>query len=144
LETQPENIAAQLRPLLTRIVRKLRKVSPVAGSLSQTERSVMVLLEQQGPLLSAELAVIEKITPQSMGQVLNNLAALDFIDKTPSLTDKRKVHISLSDKGRGMIEKVRGERNEWLTKAISQTCTPQEQEALLNALTPLAKLIDFD
>lgn len=55
------DIAAQLRPVLTRLVRKMRKLSPVDTPLSQTERAVLVSLENQS-LLAAELAVIEKKT----------------------------------------------------------------------------------
>lgn len=137
-------IAAQLRPILTRLVRKLRKLSPSDNLLSQSERSVMVLLDQQGEMSSAELAVLEQITPQSMGQLLNHLAGLDLICKTPSKQDKRKVIISLSKVGIEKLEKVRSERNEWLSLAISQVCSEKEQKALLEALGPLAKLIDFN
>ena len=143
LETN-QIIASQLRPLLTRLTRKLRKLSPADTELSHTERSVLVLLDQHGELLSGELAAIEKITPQSMGQLLNHLTALDLVTKTVSLTDKRKVIIGLSKTGKMMIERVRNERNEWLATAISQACTPEDQKVLLAAIGPLTKLVDFN
>ncbi|WP_316804576.1 MarR family winged helix-turn-helix transcriptional regulator [Pedobacter nototheniae] len=135
-------IAAQLRPVLTRLVRKMRKLSPVNTVLSQTERSVLVLLENQ-QFLSAELAVIEKITPQSMGAVLKHLDGLNLIERTPSETDKRKVYISISETGKEIIRQVRNERDEWLSKAIAEVCTEKEQEAILAAIGPLSKLVDF-
>ena len=135
-------LAAELRPVLTRLMRKLRKLSPADTTLSQTERSVLVLLEHQ-PLLSAELAVMEKITPQSMGQILNHLSDLDLIGKTPSPTDKRKIYISLSDAGRDMIQQVRNEREEWLFKAITEVCTDKEQQILKAAIGPLTKLVEY-
>ena len=144
LAPKPEIIAAQLRPLLKRLTRKLRKLSPSDGLLSQSERSVLVLLDEHGQLLASELAVMEKITPQSMGQLLNHLAQLNFIDKKVSPTDKRKILISLSEYGINTIEKVRSERNEWLSKAITATCTPEEQEILLKAIGPLTKLIAYN
>lgn len=137
-------IASQLRPLLARLTRKLRKLSPVDTVLSQTERSVLVLLDQGGEYLSVELAEIEKITPQSMGQLLNNLVSLDLITKTVSPADKRKIIISISKNGQEMIEKVRNERNEWLSMAISQACTEEDQKILLAAIGPLTKLVDFN
>jgi len=135
-------LAAELRPVLTRLMRKLRKLSPADTTLSQTERSVLVLLEHQ-PLLSAELAVMEKITPQSMGQILNHLSDLDLIGKTPSPTDKRKIYISLSPAGRDMIQQVRNEREEWLFKAITEVCTDKEQQILKAAIGPLTKLVEY-
>lgn len=141
---QPDILAAQLRPLLARLIRKLRKLSPANEQLSQSERSVLVLLDQHQQLLSAELAVMEKMTPQSMGQLLQHLAALDLITRTPSDSDKRKIHISLSAAGKERIQKVRRERDEWLSKAIAQVCTKEEQAILQAALAPLARLVDYE
>jgi DNA-binding MarR family transcriptional regulator len=135
-------LATELRPVLTRLVRKMRKLSQASSMLSQTERSVLVLLENQ-QMLSAELALIEKITPQSMGQVLNHLSALDLISKNISETDKRKIYISLSPKGLEMIQTVRHERDEWLSKAIAEVCTEKEQLILKEVIGPLIKLVDY-
>ncbi|MGO4291689.1 MarR family winged helix-turn-helix transcriptional regulator [Chitinophaga sp. RAB17] len=137
-------LAAQLRPLLARLIRKLRKLSPANEQLSQSERSVLVLLDQHQQLLSAELAVMEKMTPQSMGQLLQHLAALHLITRTPSDSDKRKIHISLSAAGKERIQKVRRERDEWLSKAIANVCTKEEQAILQAALAPLARLVDYE
>lgn len=137
-------LATKLRPVLTRLVRKLRKLSPADTPLSQSERSVLVLLEQNGELLSAELAVMEKITPQSMGQIINHLSALNLINKKVSPTDKRKILLSISAQGAKMIQQVRNERDEWLSKALRQTCTPAEQQILLQAIDSLNKLVDFE
>jgi len=144
MSTEKSNsIASELRPVLARLNRKLRKLSPSNTVLSQTERSVLVLLEQHDYLLSAELAVLEKITPQSMGALLNHLAELKLISKTASENDKRKVHISISDTGKEMLEQVRHERDEWLGKAIAEVCTEQEQLILKEAIGPLTKLVNF-
>jgi DNA-binding MarR family transcriptional regulator len=140
----PHQLAAQLRPLLTRLTRKLRKLSPANEQLSQSERSVLVLLDQHDYLLSAELAVMEKMTPQSMGQLLQHLFQLDLIDRTASPDDKRKIHISLSAAGKERIQKVRKERDEWLSKAISEVCTKEEQAILLAAIGPLSKLVEYE
>ena len=139
-----ETLAAQLRPLLTRLVRKLRKLSPANEELSQSERSVLVLLDQHGHLLSAELAVKEKMTPQSMGQLLHHLSDLGLITRAISDNDKRKINISLSAAGRERIQRTRKERDEWLSKAISSVCTKEEQAVLRADLSPLSKLVDFD
>ena len=137
-------LAAQLRPVLARLVRKLRKLSPANEDLSQSERSVLVLLDQHGQLLSAELAVMEKMTPQSMGQLLQHLFSLHLITRTISPDDKRKIIIALSKAGKERIERVRKERDEWLSHAISNACTPEEQAILQAAIAPLSKLVDFE
>jgi len=79
-----------------------------------------------------------------MGQVINHLSELKLIDKKVSPVDKRKILLSISKEGAQMIQQVRNERDEWLTKAISQTCTPAEQQLLLQAISVLNKLVEFE
>jgi len=137
-------LATDLRSALTRLTKKLRNKFSAADILSLTERNTIGLLDQHKQLLPNELAAMEKITAQSMSQILNHLLQLGYINRTASETDKRKVIISLSKAGQAVLHKVRNERDEWLNKALQQTCTAKEQELLRRAIGPLQKLIDFD
>jgi len=103
----------------------------------------MASLYQHKALLASELAAMEMITNQSMSQVLNHLFELGYIVRTTSETDKRKVNISLSPEGENMLLKFRHERDEWMHKAITQACTPEEQALLQKAIAPLTKIIDY-
>ena len=136
-------LAAELRTVVTRMIKKLRKESATSQQLSLTERTTMALL-QNGGMLPSELAASEKITNQSMSGILNHLLELGYIVRTASETDKRKVLITLTEEGINAILKVRSERDQWLTKAIEATCTPEEQELLKLAIIPLTKIIDFE
>jgi DNA-binding MarR family transcriptional regulator len=137
-------LATELRTVLSRLIKKLRNQSVSSGGLSLTERSTMALLDQHKQLLPNELAAMEKITTQSMSQVLNHLQELGYITRKISTTDKRKAIISLSKNGQDILYKVRNERDEWLARAIDEACTAKEQELLRRALGPLTKLVDFD
>ncbi|HWZ15837.1 MAG TPA: MarR family transcriptional regulator [Mucilaginibacter sp.] len=140
---QDLQLASALRTGITRLVKKLRKESPTGLQLSFTERSTLAALYQHKSLLPSELAAMEMITNQSMSQVLNHLFELGFITRTASDTDKRKVIISLTPEGERTLTRVRNERDEWLARAINETCTPAEQNILKQALAPLNKLVDF-
>lgn len=137
-------LATELRTVTARLIKKLRKESATAQQLSLTERSSMGLLMQHKALLPSELASMEKITNQSMSQILNHLFELGYISRTASDTDKRKVLISLTESGEKTLLKVRAERDQWLEKAINQTCTKEEIELLNKAIAPLTKLVDFE
>jgi DNA-binding MarR family transcriptional regulator len=137
-------LVAALRPTITRLIRKLRKVTPDKHHLSQSERAVLVLLDQNGSMLASELAVLEQITPQSMGTLLKHLLSLGFITKTTSETDKRKLYITISAQGKKTLQDFRKEREDWLKKAIAAVCTDKEQTLLLKAMEPLNKLIDYN
>jgi len=129
--------------VVTRLVKKLRRESVTGQQLSLTERSTLALLLQHESLLPSELAAMEKITNQSMSQVLSHLLERGFIIRTNSETDKRKVMISLTEAGARTIIQVRSERDEWLAEAIKATCTDEEQELLKLAIKPLTKIVDY-
>lgn len=137
-------LVAEMRTAITRLVKKLRKHSVTGMALSLTERSVMGLLYNEGELLPNELAAREKITTQSMSQILNHLAELGYINRRSSKEDKRKSFISLSAKGTSVIEQVRHEKDNWLYLAITNACTPEEISILKKALVPLNKLVDYE
>ncbi|HVW95688.1 MAG TPA: MarR family transcriptional regulator [Mucilaginibacter sp.] len=140
MDDQQLQFASDLRTAAVRLIKKLRKESPTGSRLSLTERSTMSQLYHNGAMLPSELAANEMITNQSMSQVLNHLSELGYITRTASETDKRKVNISLSETGLQTLLQFRHERDEWLSGAISRTCTPEEQEILRLAIGPLTKL----
>ena len=136
--------ASELRTVITRLIKKLRRESVSGQHLSLTERSTIALLYQYTELLPGELAAMEKITSQSMSQILNHLLQLGYIIRTASKTDKRKVIISLTQAGENVLLQVRNERDEWLSKAIEQTCTEEEKKLLKQVIIPLTKIVDFE
>jgi len=137
-------LASELRFIIGRLSKKIRKTSATAEKLSLTERSTLALIFQYEEILPNELAAMEKITTQSMSQILSNLLNLGLIKRRISELDKRKVIISLSEAGTSLIHKSRSEKDEWLNRALEATCTAEEQEILKKALAPLTKLLNFD
>ena len=133
----------ELRGAINQLVKKLRKQSPSGQHLSLTERSTMSQLYQNGSMLPSELAANEHITNQSMSQILNNLDELGYILRTPSETDKRKVHVSLTEKGTDTWMQLKHERDEWLHAAITAVCTEEEQALFQQIIRPLQKVIDL-
>jgi DNA-binding MarR family transcriptional regulator len=137
-------LATDLGTVIIRLVKKLRKESATGQQLSLTERSTLSLLHQHKQMLPSELASMEKITNQSMSQVLSNLLKLGYIVRTASETDKRKVIISLTTAGEEMILQRKSERDQWLTRAIRETCNEEEVALMRQLIGPLTKLVDFE
>lgn len=144
MNNSSHQLATDLRTVLARLVKKLRTKSATGLNLSLTERSTMALLDQHKELLPNQLAAMEKITTQSMSQVLNHLLELGYIHRKIARDDKRKSIISLTKTGYNTLYKVRHERDEWLSEALQQSCTAKELELLQRAIGPLTKLVDFD
>lgn len=144
MNEQNLQLASDLRTVVTRLNKKLRKKSVSAEKLSLTERSTIALLDQHKTLLPSELAAMEKITTQSMSQILNHLFELGCITRTLSDTDKRKVLISLSPAGQEILYRARTEKDEWLNKILTENFSDRERELLGKAIAPLTRLVDFD
>lgn len=145
MKKQPDvELVSELRTNITRLVKKLRKHTVTGMMLSLTERSVMSLLYNEQELLPNELATREKITNQSMSQILTHLDELCYINRRIAKEDKRKSFISLSTKGVAAINQLRNEKDTWLHEAIKNSCTADEITILKKALVPLKKLVDFE
>lgn len=144
IEQSNRQLASDLRTVVSRLIKKLRHKSTSAEKLSLTERSTMALLDQHRELLPGELAAMEKITSQSMSQIIHHLLELGYIVRRISDTDKRKSIISLSRTGQAMLYKMRNERDEWLSGALINACNARDQDMLRRAIGPLTRLVDFD
>jgi DNA-binding MarR family transcriptional regulator len=135
-------IAGNLRTVIQRMVKVLRKHTRNEEMLSLTERSTLGLLYQHGQLLPTELAQMEKVTTQSISQVVAHLVEIAYIKKTPAESDKRKAYLSLTPAGKDYIERLRQEKQEWLARILHEKTTAREKELLSEALAILGKLIE--
>ena len=135
-------VAALLRTTVGRLVKLMRRETRNESQLSLTERSTMATLYPDIQLAPTEIARMEKVTTQSMSQVINHLVELNYIGRTPSDDDKRKTMLRLTDAGRARVEQGRQEKQEWLAQMLHQRVTAQEKEVLVESIRILNKLID--
>ncbi len=135
-------LAPDIRKAISRLMRQFKKKGR-NSPLSMTERSTMSALDLYGQLLPSELAEMEKITAQSMTQILNHLAELGYIQKRTAAEDKRKIFISLNMEGRTALAEIRHETIEWLEQAMEALLSEAEMETLKKAAPILYKLADY-
>jgi len=141
-EINDNELASRLRISVSRLVKVMRSEVRHDESLSLTERSTLSMVYQHLKMLPSELAAKEKVTGQSMSQIINKLSQNGYLEKTPSLEDKRKVIITITSKGKEFIELKRSKSQEWLAKAISEKTTKAEKKTLMSAIIVLTKLVD--
>lgn len=140
--TENSTLGVELRATISRLVKVLRKETSNKEGLSLTERSTLFLIYQNTLILPSELAVIEKVTSQSMSQIINKLLRLGYINKTASAQDRRKTYITLTTQGKELVERVKREREEWLANTIALKTNDDEKEILLKSIDILKKFID--
>jgi DNA-binding MarR family transcriptional regulator len=135
-------IGQALRDLITKMRKRLRRQVGNLGAISHSEGYVMSLLMSQQEAYPSELGTALRISSQFMSQILNRLEGLGYISRRAAPDDGRKTLVSLTKKGRRMVEESRREREEWLAAVIAEKYTAKEMKVIREALALLATLPD--
>jgi DNA-binding MarR family transcriptional regulator len=92
-----------------RAVSRLRgRDTHLGGSeLSHAQFELLIELDERGGLAAGELATAAQLTPATVTQMLDHLAACGHVERVRSETDRRVVVSRLTDEGRGKIEAKR-------------------------------------
>jgi DNA-binding MarR family transcriptional regulator len=131
-------VASELRVVLGRLMRRLR----AEHRFSLAQGAVLGRLDREGASSTSDLAAVERVRPQSMGQTVSELETDGLISRSPDPADGRRALLELTDKGRQTLETERHQREGWLIQAITDGFSEQEQQALAQAVPLLTRLAD--
>ncbi len=132
-------VANQLRPVLLRLARELRKETEQIGV---TSRQVTLLwLVRVNPGLSLrELAAEEGISAPALSGHVDRLEKLGLLGRVRDEGDRRRVGITLTEEGERLLKRVRARRTTWLADRL-RGLDADELAALERAIEPLEKLL---
>jgi DNA-binding MarR family transcriptional regulator len=134
-------LAAELRTTFGNLKRKLRQQGE-QNDFTSSQIAVILRLEKDGPATVSSLARAEGMRPQSMSAVVFPLEKMGFVAGAADPNDGRKTLISLTKACKKWIEDGRAARQDWLTQAIQQKLSPQEQKQVSSAIHLLARLTE--
>ncbi|RXS95212.1 MarR family winged helix-turn-helix transcriptional regulator [Silvibacterium dinghuense] len=137
-ETASE-LAAQIRATLSRLKRRLREHGG-REDLTPSQISVLLRLERDGAATVSGLARAEGMRPQSMSSIVTALQNTGLVDSSSDPNDGRQTLMMLSSKCEKLLREGRAARQDWLTAAILQQLSAQEQQKLSAALELLNRL----
>ena len=137
-KTDPALLASELRVVLGQIVRRLR----AEHRFPLSQGSVLGRLDRGGPQSVSELAVAERVRPQSMAQTVADLADDGLVARRPDPDDGRRAIVELTASGKTALETDRRHREGWLARAISDDLSPAEQALLRDAADLLRRLAE--
>src|SRR5947209_9152708 len=92
-------VASDLRVVLGQLMRRLR----AEHRFSITQGAVLGRLDREGPQSVSDLAVAERVRPQSMAQTVNDLEADGLVQRRPDPGDRRRALVSLTAAGRSAL-----------------------------------------
>jgi DNA-binding MarR family transcriptional regulator len=137
--TDTASLASELRVVLGRLVRRLR----AEHRFPISHGSVLGRLDREGPHSVSDLAVAERVRPQSMAQTVGDLEGDGLVERNPDPSDGRRALVSLTGSGHETLEADRRNREGWLVKAIEEL-PAEDQETVGRAIVLLRHLADAD
>ena len=137
-----ELIASELRPVLLRVARELRKETEQLG-ITGHQATLLWLVKRSPGLSLAELAAEEGISAPAMSGHVDRLERAGLIERVRSTEDRRRVGLELTDDGAKLLRRIRARRTGWLTTRL-RGLDPTDLEALEAALPALRRIVGDD
>lgn len=134
----PLDIARQVRPGLTRLFLLYFRKS-VASHISTAQLSIMMILEENGPMRISQIATAESIRMPTASNAVNQLESMGLVMRTRDVSDRRGVRVALTPRGHSELDAIAKDRAEQLA-AMLEGLTPEELEKA-QELVPMINLI---
>jgi DNA-binding MarR family transcriptional regulator len=131
-------LASELRMVLGQLMRRLR----AEHRFSLSQGAVLGRLDRGGSMSIGDLAVAERVRPQSMTQTISDLEAEGLIARRADPGDGRRTLVDLTEQGRSILEEDRRQREGWLAQAIAEDLSLDEQRILAEAADLLRRLAE--
>jgi MarR family transcriptional regulator, organic hydroperoxide resistance regulator len=139
-ERDEDNAAEQVARSFKRAmaaVRRLRgRETHRPGELTDAQYSLLFCLRDHAQMSVRDLAYAADLSPASVTEMLEGLAAAGLVDRQRSDRDRRVVHTSLTDSGRGLVEERRARFEPRLRAALE----PFSEDELVVATAVLERL----
>jgi DNA-binding MarR family transcriptional regulator len=138
----PEAVAADLRPVLLRLARELRKETEQLG-ITARQATFLWLVKRSPGLSLAELAAEEGISPPAMSGHVDRLERAGLLERERSSGDRRRVGLKLTEDGQRLLRRIRARRTSWLADRL-RTLEAAELAAIEAAVPALLRLVETD
>jgi DNA-binding MarR family transcriptional regulator len=134
-----EGVAAELRPVLLRLARELRKETEQLG-VTARQATLLWLVKRSPGLSLAELAAEEGISPPALSGHVDRLERAGLIERVRSSEDRRRVGLRLTEDGARLLRNIRARRTTWLAERM-RVLEPAELAAIDAAIPALMRLV---
>ena len=132
-------LAEQLRPVLLRLARELRRETEALGATSR-QAALLWLVREHPDLTLRELATLERISPPSLSGHVDRLETARLIERVRSTDDRRRVVLRLTPAGAQLSRRVRARRTTWLVERLREL-DDHALESIERAIEPLSALL---
>jgi DNA-binding MarR family transcriptional regulator len=131
-------IAGQLRPVLLRLARELRREIHSLG-VTGGQVSLLAAIKHNPGITATELAERERVSAPGMSGQLVRLEAAKLIERTRA-SDRRRIGLFLTPEGEKVLRSVRNKRTAWLVARLERL-EPEERERIERSIDALERLL---
>jgi DNA-binding MarR family transcriptional regulator len=132
-------VANDLRPVLLRLTRELRRETAALG-VTGGQVSLLVELRLKPGVGVRELAAKEGISPAGLSGHVDRLEAAGLVERRASETDRRRVGLHLTAEGTRVLAAAKRLRTAWLAERL-RGLSEDELRAVEAAIAPLSRLL---
>jgi len=132
------DLANDLRPIVLRIARQLRKETEQFGVTSR-QATLLFLVKASPGLTLRALADAEGISAPALSGHVDRLESAGHLVRVRDAVDRRRVGLELTPKGERLIRSIRERRTAWLAERLEEL-EPDELRAIEGAIEPLLRL----
>lgn len=139
MEDSSESHSASILRATLALGRRVRSEGP-ERTITLSALSLLGTLVRSGPTSASDLAVAERLQPQSLTRLITRLEADGSIERRRSETDGRAIVIAVTTAGRRILTEDLGARQAWLERAMATALSAEERETLVRAADVMMKL----
>jgi DNA-binding MarR family transcriptional regulator len=139
-EQRSDGNAARLRIAIARLSRRLRPTA-AAGTLTTTEVDVLVAGDRHGPVRLSALAAFAGLNPTMLSRLIPRLEAAGLMRRLVEEGDRRVCRVEATPKGRRLLERIRSERNDALSRLLRELDSA-DRDVVVAALPVLEELAE--
>ncbi|MFF1833429.1 MarR family winged helix-turn-helix transcriptional regulator [Streptomyces sp. NPDC058231] len=123
--------------------RRLRREVLPVGGLSHSEVQVLAVIVRTDAVTPRSVADELRMTSSNVAAALRELEADGLVTRERDPQDGRRVKLSLTQRGAGLVAAFRSERDTWLGRAITTQLTAEESACLARAGDLMERLSHF-
>ncbi len=137
--SDPVAVANELRPVLLRLARELRKETEQLGITSR-QGTLLWLIRLNPGLSLRQLAAEEGISAPALSGHVDRLENAGLIARVRDEADRRRVGLTLTEDGERLLRRLRARRTTWLAERL-RGLDDDDVAAIEAAIEPLARLL---
>jgi DNA-binding MarR family transcriptional regulator len=136
-----ERLGLSFKAMMAAFRRMRGRETQQPGELSYAQYSLLFGLAEGRELSARELACVADLSPATVTQMLDNLAARGLVERVRSTTDKRVVLSCLTVRGQALVEERRAQFEPRWRAALAEF-TPAELETAAAVLERLRAMFE--